>query len=399
MERQLDESIAPEESPAVPRWARLAAYAVPLCVLPSALWRVGHVLNWALFGPGPCDTGGLSQAWYMVFLSVASLGAAYLTVGLVRPWGERFPAWIPRLGGREVPARAATAAAMVGAAVLALITAYAFTKDTLGLGFEGGTLPPGCQPPGLGVGLLYLPLPAWAPLLFIVALHYKRRRGVSRINHQSERKGRHAMTDITTLDAQPGSATAGHLKVRRGLENATLWAGGGMGDLFHARWERCAPDVEVRAERVTLTFPVLCLRGRDRTNDIILNAGLPWLIQVEGAAKDLAVDLSAMTLLAFDVSGGVSGLELDLGRPTGTVRVRLGPVHNVIIRRPVSAPVRVQVARGASELSLDDRRFGALGGPSSWQSPDFEAATDRYDISVAGGARELTVVPMRNTTF
>jgi hypothetical protein len=35
--------------------------------------------------------------------TVAALGAL-LTTGLVRPWGEVVPAWVPALGGRRVPA-------------------------------------------------------------------------------------------------------------------------------------------------------------------------------------------------------------------------------------------------------------------------------------------------------
>ena len=160
----------------VPRHIRLMAYAVPLCVLPSSLWRVAHVVRWAIAGAGPCDTGGFGQAAYLVLLSVVSFAAAYLTVGLVRPWGERFPGWIPGLGGRPVPAVATARVALTGASIVGAITVYAFTKDALGIAYDAPPPPPGCEPPGLGVALLYLPLPLWSPLLFVVAINYRRRR-------------------------------------------------------------------------------------------------------------------------------------------------------------------------------------------------------------------------------
>jgi hypothetical protein len=78
---------APWQPPS--RAVRWAAYATPLCVLPSALWRIWYVFvdaNPACVGGGP--------AWerpYIASLSAVSVIAASLTVGLVRPWGEVCP--------------------------------------------------------------------------------------------------------------------------------------------------------------------------------------------------------------------------------------------------------------------------------------------------------------------
>ena len=36
-------------------------------------------------------------------LAAAAIGGAWLTWGLVRPWGERFPRWMLGLAGRRVP--------------------------------------------------------------------------------------------------------------------------------------------------------------------------------------------------------------------------------------------------------------------------------------------------------
>src|SRR5690606_25794922 len=61
----------------------------------SGLLRGGH----------PCAAPGrpLWEVAYIPSLSVISLGLASLTIGLVRPWGEVFPAWLPWIGGRRVP--------------------------------------------------------------------------------------------------------------------------------------------------------------------------------------------------------------------------------------------------------------------------------------------------------
>ena len=49
------------------------------------------------------------------------------------------------------------------------------------------------------------------------------------------------------------------------------------------------------------------------------------------------------------------------------------------------------MGRGVSKLAFDEQRFGAVGGETHLQTPDYEGAADRYDIEVSGGASKLTV--------
>jgi hypothetical protein len=54
-------------------------------------------------------------------LATMGAGGALLTVGLVRPWGEVYPRWIPALGGRRVRPRTA----IVPATAVALLVTSA----------------------------------------------------------------------------------------------------------------------------------------------------------------------------------------------------------------------------------------------------------------------------------
>lgn len=83
--------------PNVPRWAVLAAHAVPLVTLPSGLWRIAVVAGVPLLPQAVQDWG---EGLYIVMLSVVAECLALLTLGLVRPWGEVVPRWIPLIGGR-----------------------------------------------------------------------------------------------------------------------------------------------------------------------------------------------------------------------------------------------------------------------------------------------------------
>jgi hypothetical protein len=81
-----------------------------------------------------------------------------------------------------------------------------------------------------------------------------------------------------------------------------------------------------------------------------------------------------------------------LPTPAGTVPVRVaGGVHDLTVLRPTGVAVRVRVGHGARGLTLDDQHFGAIGGNTRWQSPDYNQTTDRYDIAVSGGADTMTV--------
>lgn len=161
----------------VPTWAKVAAWAVPATVLPSAVWRVVDWLGGLLRGGHPCAAPG-DPVWEKVYvpsLSVISLGLASLALGLVRPWGEVFPAGMPWIEGRRVPVAFAVGAATTGALlVTALIVRGVVDGEPRQL------LPPGCVPPGPEILQFYAPMVLWPPLLLAVTWHYHRRRRAQR---------------------------------------------------------------------------------------------------------------------------------------------------------------------------------------------------------------------------
>ncbi|MGW6963989.1 hypothetical protein ACWGET_08065 [Streptomyces zaomyceticus] len=158
--------------PDVPRWAVLAAHAVPLVVLPSGLWRLALVAGLPVTQDAELGTMGVGESVYVVSLSVVSELLAFLTLGLVRAWGEVFPRWMPFLGGRRVNPAAATGAALAGAAGLCAIAGWGVYASYADLG-------PGIPATPAQDALLiacYAPLLAWPVLLTAVAVAYRRRR-------------------------------------------------------------------------------------------------------------------------------------------------------------------------------------------------------------------------------
>ena len=72
------------------------------------------------------------------------------------------------------------------------------------------------------------------------------------------------------------------------------------------------------------------------------------------------------------------------------VRISQGASH-VTFYRPTGVAVWVHVSGGLSKLSLDDQHFGAIGGDTRLETPDYGNATDRYDVKISVGASDLTI--------
>ncbi|MFE7412078.1 hypothetical protein [Streptomyces laurentii] len=162
----------PRPLPGVPRWAAVAAHAVPLVVLPSGLWRLALVTGLPVTADAGFRTLGLGTSAYVIALTVVSELLAFLTLGLVRPWGEVFPRRLPLLGGRRVAPAGATGAALAGAAGLCGIAAWGAYGVYAGL---GPAIPVSPAQRAVLVAC-YAPLLAWPPLLVAVARAYYKRR-------------------------------------------------------------------------------------------------------------------------------------------------------------------------------------------------------------------------------
>jgi hypothetical protein len=157
-----------------PRWARWAAHAVPLIVLPSSLWRLAMAAGLPVGYSEEVlltdyDIPGIGYL-ILPMITVAGEAAALLTLGLVSHWGLVAPRWIPVIGGRPVHPMAAVVPAAVGAVVLTLVT---FSQLMLWNTVDEGT-PTGAH--RAVMGWCYAPLLLWGPLLAVVTVNYHLRR-------------------------------------------------------------------------------------------------------------------------------------------------------------------------------------------------------------------------------
>ncbi|WP_406280584.1 hypothetical protein [Embleya sp. NBC_00896] len=164
------EEFRPTVAPS-PRWALWAAHAAALTPLPSAIWRFalafGHHGGYTEQGYRDMNMNGWGTSW-VIFLSLSTELAALLTLGLVRPWGEVPPRWVPFVGGKRMRPEIVEKVAWVGVGVLVVLWGqmlfwWAVSHDDM---TNAGTNV---------VGVLYQPLVLWPLLLAAVTWSYRRR--------------------------------------------------------------------------------------------------------------------------------------------------------------------------------------------------------------------------------
>lgn len=108
---------------AAARWGKWVTY---IAVIIPVLYAVTR-LAWALGIPLGVSQEFLREGqevgmwWAGAALATVALGGAWLTVGLIQPWGERFSRWLPGLGGRRVP----IALAVIPATLVAILVTTA----------------------------------------------------------------------------------------------------------------------------------------------------------------------------------------------------------------------------------------------------------------------------------
>lgn len=197
-------------------------------------------------------------------------------------------------------------------------------------------------------------------------------------------------TGTTELLAAPlGTVRAGRLSFVRGASQLKIGVDGSMEDLYHARFDGKVPDVHVEGDRVVVKYrPSLHVPH----GEIVLSGRIPWRIEGRMGMSHVVAELEDVELTGFEIGGGASDIELRLPRPTTTVPIRFGGgASKLEVIRPAGVPVRVRVGSGASELTIDGFHLAAGGGAIDHRSPDYDAASERYDIEVGAGASRITV--------
>jgi DNA-binding MarR family transcriptional regulator len=196
----------------------------------------------------------------------------------------------------------------------------------------------------------------------------------------------------TAIPTAEPRAEHARLIFANGAANVTL-RGAALTELYQARFEPPEPQVQVQGGAVQIHYPRRSFFQKRRgAGTITLSTAATWQFEIRSGTSDCSFDLRELTLTGFTVFDGAYRLELNLGRPRGIVPIHItSGTADTIIRRPAGTATLVVVQIGATRLRLDER-YAEVVYDESWQTPNYAAATDRYDITVESGASSLSIV-------
>ncbi|HEY8474771.1 MAG TPA: hypothetical protein VIL37_19390 [Natronosporangium sp.] len=178
-----------------------------------------------------------------------------------------------------------------------------------------------------------------------------------------------------------------------GLEQVDLRAGDDPEALLTARFGEPLPSVWAAGGTVHIGYPMGSrLLRRVHPNTIRLNPGVPWALDVHGGTSGLEADLTGVDVRSVAFHSGAANVRLVLGRPDSPRPIRLASLKRVRIERPAGVPVRLELAGGATNVTLDDKRFGAIGRGLTDHTDGYDPTAPHYLVTVAGGADTLTIV-------
>ncbi len=198
-----------------------------------------------------------------------------------------------------------------------------------------------------------------------------------------------------------GGLSTATLDVNYGAATIDVNAGGLGDSLYQAHVDYPAgenpPIISLDRETGTLqihensTFSPFHLFGGSRRHlRITLTDQIPWSIQIGGGAASLRLDLRHALLSKLEISGGANQLDAQLPSPKGTVSISVsGGANNVTLVAPARSQWRVAVSGGVSAVTINGSSSGNLGGDFQQQSPEYNSATDRFDIEISGGASHI----------
>ena len=191
-----------------------------------------------------------------------------------------------------------------------------------------------------------------------------------------------------------GGLDAARLTFRSGAQDLRIRPGRSLTDLYRGRFDGATPQVRVRDGRVLVQYRGIPFDWRKRTASIALNTSIPWTIDVVGGIQRLEADLREIDLRRFELTGGTERIQLELGRPSGEVPIRLvGGASTIRFERPADVAVRLHLKGGTNGIRLDGETIGSKGGEFVLESRDARAHADRYAIEIVGGSRSIEVVP------
>jgi hypothetical protein len=124
--------------------------------------------------------------------------------------------------------------------------------------------------------------------------------------------------------------------------------------------------------------------------NLALSPEIPLRLSFDTGASESRLDLSELRVTELRINTGASSTEVTLPAQAGHTRARItAGAAAVKVSVPGGVAARIRGHMGAGALNIDPARFPRRG--NVYESDGFEAAANRVELEVEGGAGEISV--------
>jgi hypothetical protein len=180
---------------------------------------------------------------------------------------------------------------------------------------------------------------------------------------------------------------AGRLHVGAGAQDGDLLEGD-FGGGVELEQHRSGDQLDVR-----LAVPVQFIPfgpGSALNWDVRIHPNLPLTLEIDGGANEARLDLSELQVTDLFLKSGASSSEVILPANAGNTRVQVeSGAASVTVQVPQNVAARIRWSGGLSSIQVDTLRFHKMG--DLYQSPDYDTAANRADISVQMGVGSVNI--------
>jgi len=183
---------------------------------------------------------------------------------------------------------------------------------------------------------------------------------------------------------------AGQINLTALDQSGMLMEGDFYGGLKYSL-DRQADRVRLRMEpEIDVVLPAMPThRGLDW--NLGLARDLPLKIRLEGGANQSDLDLTNLLVRELVVHTGASATTVRLPTNAGHTRVEIqAGAASVKLYLPEGVEGRIHAGGGLSGLKIDSNRF--LGSGQNYETPGFQAATNRVEIEAETGVGSVEVL-------
>ncbi|MHB1006642.1 MAG: LiaI-LiaF-like domain-containing protein [Chloroflexota bacterium] len=167
------------------------------------------------------------------------------------------------------------------------------------------------------------------------------------------------------------------------------------GSLRHTGGRAIEQQIGRQGDRTTLALSQqgsISILGNNGTEiwQLRLNHSVPLDLNVEGGAVDAHLDLSQLKVNNLYVNLGASSVRLTMPQAAGLTKATFkSGMASLQIDIPQGVAARITSQGGMSSTDVDQGRFPNRGG--YYQSPDYDTAANKVEISIEAGMASVRV--------